>query len=176
MKSMLLIPVFFVSLTLNAQRVTNDDIAFKAKLLTVFRLGIASQETIIRDLNAQELKFLTADTARIVIMKVTFGQHNFHGETSSTAALGQCFYYVGYNRELYKFYRLGGFDSSDAHEFFADLKANEFIALTSDERIISEIDLTCLARNSKRANSRRSKRRPCDVNCSSTLSTYMQVH
>lgn len=36
---------------LHAQVTTNDDISFKAKLLTVFCLGIGSPETIIRDLN-----------------------------------------------------------------------------------------------------------------------------
>ena len=95
MKTTLFISIFFVSTTLNAQGITKDDISFKAKLLTVFRLGIASPETIIHDLNGQELKFLTADTGRIAIMKIAFGQHNFHGETASIAVLGQCFYYVG---------------------------------------------------------------------------------
>lgn len=155
--------------------ITNDDISFKAKLLTVFRLGIASPETVVRDLKAQELKFLTADTGRIAIMKIAFSQHNFRGETMSNALLGQCFYYVAYNRELYKFYRLGGFDSSDAQEFFSDLKADEFIMLTSDEKITSEIDLICLSKHAKRSKLRVKSRRQCDINCSSSISTYLQV-
>jgi hypothetical protein len=176
MKITQLISMLLVSTALNAQAVSNEDISFKAKLLTVFRLGVASPETIIRDLKDQELKFLTTDSGRIVIMKIAFGQHNFHGETESTAVLGQCFYYVAYNRELYKFYRLGGFDLSDAQEFFADLKADEFIMLTSDENITSEIDLICLSKNARRGNIRKRRRTPCDANCSLSLSSTLQVH
>jgi hypothetical protein len=175
MKPILLLFTFFISISLKAQSVGNDDISFKAKLLTVFRLGIASPETIIQDINGQKLTFLTADTGRVAIMKIDFGQHNFRGDRTSTAVLGQCFYYVAYNRDLFKFYRLGGFDASDAVEFFGDLKADEFVMLTSDEKVTREIDLTCLSKHAKRK-VRKGRRKQCVINCASTLSSYMHVH
>ncbi|MEJ7643985.1 MAG: hypothetical protein WKF87_05295 [Chryseolinea sp.] len=176
MKTLLFVSIFFASTALKAQLVTTDDVSFKAKLLTVFRLGIASPETIMRDLKDQELTFLTADTGRIMIMKIAFSQHNFRGDQVSTTVLGKCFYYVAYNTEKYKFYRLGGFDSSDAQEFFEDLKAHEFISITSDEKVKSEIDLICLSKYVKQTKHRNQRKKQCVANCSSSLSTYLQIN
>ncbi len=176
MKTILVLSVLLISTALKAQVVTSDDISFKAKLLTVSRFGIASPETIIGDVNAQKLTFLTPDTSRIVIMKIEFGQHYFRGEKNLTTVLGQCFYYVAYNREQYKLYRLGGFDASDAKEFFEDIKAHEFIMLTSDEKITREIDLVCLSKHVKQTKPRNQGKKQCVIDCSSSLSTYLRLN
>lgn len=176
MKIILSTVILFFSVVVKAQTVSNEDISFKAKLLTVFPLGLASSESIIRDVNSQELKFLTPDSARIVVMKIKFNQHYFQGETTSTQIVGACSFFVAYNRELYKFYRLNGFDSSDAVAFFSDLKADEFIALTSDENITTEIDLVCLSRTSGRTKRPSRKQGGCETSCSSLLSTQLTVH
>lgn len=175
MKIKLLTLILFFSIVAKAQIISKDDISFKAKLLTVSPLGLASSETIMRDVNNQEVKFLTPDSGRIVIMKIEFNQHYFQGEKTSTEIVGGCSFFVGYNKELYKFYRLNGFDSSDAAAFFSELKANEFIALTSDKNIMMEIDLICLAKAARRSKQTR-KRSACEMNCSSVLSTQLTVH
>jgi hypothetical protein len=175
MKNVLLVSLFLIPTALEAQLASSDDIVFKAKLLTVFRLGIASPETILRDLNNQELTFLNSDTSKVILMKIKFGQHNFHGDNNSSTVLGQCFFYVAYNSRMLKFYRLGGFDSSDAADFFADLTSHEFIMLTSDETITRSIDLICLSEYAKNSKTRKRAKRQCVTNCSSSLSTYLNV-
>jgi hypothetical protein len=175
MKNILLASLFLISTLIEAQVVSNQDIAFKAKLLTVYRLGVASPETILRDLDDQELTFLNSDSSEVVLLKIKFSQHNFHGDSNSSTILGQCFFYVAYNRRTFKFYRLGGFDSSDAADFFGDITSQEFIKLTSDETIIRSIDLICLSEYAKNSNNRKRTRKECVKQCSSVLSTYLNV-
>ena len=175
MKKVLMISFVFVSSLLQAQVVSKDDISFKAKLLTVFRLGVASPETVLRDLRDQQLTFLTSDTSKVVLMKIAFAQHDFHGDGISRTVLGQCLFYIAYNSRQYKFYRLGGFDSSDAKEFFAELEPQEFIMLTSDQRITREIDLLCLSERVKKFKSPKRKKKECVANCNGLLSSYLHT-
>jgi hypothetical protein len=165
--------MFFISTACSAQ-LSNEAILFKAKMLTTYRYGAAEQSTILNELNSQQSEFLTNDSSEIVIIKIAFAQRNFKGENRDLTWIGSCDFYIGYNRRLFKYYRLGGFDCLDVKDFFYDLKSREHISLLSDENLNRKIDLLCLNEYAEARSGRKKKKieARCIKKCSEELSDH----
>jgi hypothetical protein len=159
-----------------AQSISENEISFKAKLLTVNRLGVASEKAIIEDIKSQQLEFLKNDSGNMIIMKIKFSQSNFKGDDRKVVWLGECNYYIAYNREKFRFYLLGGFSSLDLKTFFEDLNSKEFVDIASNDHLSKEINFQCLYDCSKMSKNKalKSKRFPCLKNCDDELYEYLK--
>ncbi|MBK8502529.1 MAG: hypothetical protein IPL46_10115 [Saprospiraceae bacterium] len=170
----------FNTLQISAQVDMLELIEFKAKLLTTSRYGMTdAQSKILENISKQEVEHLKVPLDRFVFLKIRFDQTNDQIRTRTVSAwIGSCDYYVAYNYENSKFYRLGGFDSEDVSEFFRDLRSEELIKLLDIENTASYgIDFLCLKKYNDL--SERKKRRRgynCSKLCSDELSNTLTVH
>ncbi len=100
------------------------NIAYKAKLLTTSRLGLADSITIHNSIQNQKVHFIKNPTESVFFLKIKAAQKFYGGnKNTSTGQFGHCNYYAAYMSSLNKFYRIGGFDSIDIDDFFNDLES-----------------------------------------------------
>lgn len=130
-----------------SQKKDTIDIAFKAKFLTTSIYGIPDKENFIQEIQKQKLEFITyKESNNFVFMKIKFDQKytDFY-RNAHTAWLGNCFFFLAFNKEKSKFYRIGGFDVLDIDEFMMDLSDEvKYLDYYVDERLTKEIPISCI--------------------------------
>lgn len=142
--------LIFWCFTSEAQEIEVDtsNIAYKAKLMTMYRQGIADSTELIKTIQAQEIEFIKNPSKKIFLMKIGFSQtiHNIDGTVKPF--FGSCYYYVAYSQKKNKFYRLGGFDTNDVVEFIDDIKSyhdtDQAAFLYSMEPYYGDFDISCI--------------------------------
>lgn len=178
MNKLLLLLFFCLSITMNAQKLGKQDsvnILFKAKLLTTNEYGISySKESILQNIEQQKATFLKTGYKKFVFIKVDFSQKYNLLDRGTIVRFGNCSYYLAFNIEISKFYKLGGFNIPDIDEFIKDVNGIEekgiFNGLGGGE--IEEIDIDCLYDYSLLSSrKRRKKGYSCLGNCNEIVTT-----
>lgn len=169
--------LFFLYSKVWSQDINQTMVAEKAKLLTISRFGIANKDSIWSDLQKQKLWFIPNKSTNILLMKVRFEQKYRHGNNQSTLWIGGCFFYIAYNKKTFKYYRLGGWDTVDAFDFFNDLPPEDYSRLLLDEKLKENIDFYCLLEYSKWPRKRKKQKKtcPCSKICSEELETILRI-
>lgn len=121
-------------------------IAFKAKLFTLSEYGISDEEKIINDIENQNAFFLKTMYKHFLFIKIEFSQPYRIFENGTRTLFRNCNYYIAYNINDAKFYRLGGFNSIDIDSFIKDLEQIEISIFLdiSEGKEIDEINIYCL--------------------------------
>lgn len=175
--------VILIAFTLNssAQELTKRDsinIAFKAKLLTTNEDGISySKESILQNIEQQKTTFLKTIYKNFVFIKVECSQKYNLLEGGTMTRFGDCNYYLAFNTEFSRFYKLGGFDTLDIDAFLAKLGASEKMGIFNrlDVGEIEEIDIDCLYNYSELSLRKRRKRGySCLGSCNETTKTIIR--
>ena len=173
----LIFNLFFLSIS-NSQITEKDsvNIAFKAKLLTTSRFGLADTSTIKKSIQKQDLEFISNPTNSIILLKIKFDQKYYmNNKNRANFFYGKCYYYLSYNTKTNKFYRLGGFDSLDIKDFFNDLnyiekQEKEKLFLKGFDSDYDGIDIICLSNyNDLSKKKKRKKGFKCFNICSKSL-------
>lgn len=158
--------------------VDSATIAYKAKLLTVFRKGLSDSTSLINDLQKQELKFLPSPFPDFIFMKIHFNQKYNKGRMRSVL-FGSCSYYLAYNTKNYTFYRLGGFSSIDIDALFNENKrfATDIILhYASDLDYVHEINFLCLLTYFQASKVKRARKGySCLNSCEDEISEYLYI-
>lgn len=129
-------------------KVDSANIAFKAKLMTMYRQGITDSTKLIKTIQSQKIEFTKNTSENIVLMKIYFDQIVYSKDNTTHSWFGNCNYYLAYNLKKEKFYRIGGFDSNDVVEFIDDIQ--EYSFSTEDELFLfnletfGDFDMSCL--------------------------------
>ena len=144
-KKVILIISLFLNVHLNAQEtriIDTTSITFKAKLLTLSRRGITNVKNILDEENKKKVDFLKTKYKSFIFIKINSKDPSYGWYKTKNG----CNYYLAYNKEKSKFYRLGGFDIVDINDFFKDLENQEVIIFKDLEEgnEIEEIDIYCL--------------------------------
>ncbi len=149
--------------------IDSSAISFKAKLLTTSLFGIADEATVLSEIENQNAVFLKSSAKGMVFIRVDFNQRYFKGDTSSHSVwLGKCRFYLSYNLQRHRYYRLGGFKELDLKDFFEDLSgADHQIFLESIDE--GQLDFLCL--NSFLMTKKRRRKEPCVPTCIEELRT-----
>lgn len=171
MRNLILIFLLFLRFSAFGQTEEIDSCAikFKANLLTVSEYGIASKQTILNDIESQEVEFLKTKYKNFFFLRIRFSQPYRTSESGFQTLDRDCYYYIAYNIRDKKFYRLGGFDSIDIDSFINDLQSLESnnIIDWEERNEIQEIDIDCLFDYYNLSPKKRLKRKfKCFENCS----------
>jgi len=144
-KLFVFLSLFFICSRFYGQiKIDSSAIAFKAKLFTVSEYGIASEQTILKDIEKQELKFLETKYKNFIFMEIPFSQPYRINDTTKTTLIRNCSYYLAFNLVSLRFCRLGGFDNLDIDDFFNDCFLYRESLFYIDDVDIKGVDIICL--------------------------------
>ena len=160
--------LLLLPLQLSAQvEIDTSAVLFKAKLLTISRFGLADEKTTLKDITEQEAVLLYSPSENLLLIRVDYSQSDL---------LGECSYYLAFNKTTSTFYRLGGFDTLDLSDFFEDLTPDDYQIYDLDFLEESEIDFTCLAKLAELPPGKRIKRKhECFPKCSDVLYQWLVI-
>ncbi len=179
MRKAFIISLILLTQNIFSQSIDSTAIGFKAKLFTVSEYGSSNRETILEDIEKQEIKFLETKYENFIFMKISFSQPYRKNEEEYIVLYRNCEYYLAFNKINYKFYKLGGFDFIDIDSFFKDLitfEGNIFRDVIEYNEI-EEIRIHCLYEYYKMSPKRRFKKGySCLTNCSSITETTIIIH
>jgi hypothetical protein len=150
-------------------------VVFKANLFTVSEYGIASRETILRDIESQEVIFLKTKYKTFSFLKIDFSQPYRSSDNARSTLVRNCFYYIAFNKIKNKFYRLGGFDALDIEDFIKDLESQEGVNVVDWENgnEVEGIAIECFYEYIHLNKKKRSKKKfTCFECCSENTRTY----
>jgi len=147
-------------------------IVFKAQLMTLSRFGLTTEDKILSTLSGQSTRII-CNYKGVTLIWIKCSNTFWQGVSSSVDRLDSCSFIIGYNKRNFTFYRLQGFNCTDAADFFEDLDSQDFISLLEDKSI-TEIDLLELNTwASKKKNRRKQCQfKSCDDSIETLLSTY----
>lgn len=174
-----IISLIFLSELCYSQEKDTADISFKAKLLTVDRHGILDENKLVEEIEKQKLEFIEYnDSSNWVFMKIKFDQkYGNYKNDHSTLWLGDCNFYIAFNKETSKFYRLGGFDILDVDDFIDDMHEDLYFDIHFDENLNEEIPIHCIESYVKLSEKMRLKKgHQCFSPCSKKLTTNLIVN
>lgn len=161
--------IYFVSNLASGQVTANEDVGFKAKLLTLSRFGLLDSKMLLDELENQKVDFIH-DTSEILILKVYSSKKFFLGTNQHYVDwIGDCNFFLAYNRRNYTFYRLGGFQTLDLRSFFEDMNSSDLISILESQTVNLHLDIPCLLKCSKKSKSNTGYECKCNVICSDEL-------
>ena len=179
MKTLGFLILFITNVFCQDTAIDSSAVKFKASLFTVSEFGIASKEIILKDLENQKTNFLETKYKKFSFLKVEFSQPYRMSDSNYVTLIRDCTYYLAFNLEDKKFYKLGGFNTLDIDDFIKDLERLEIDNnIPWDEKnIIKEIDINCLYEYSLLDKKKRLKSNfKCFENCSENTKTYYIEH
>jgi len=117
MKTLFFLIFFSLSFTTFSQsneKIDTNLVEFKAKLFTLSVYGLPHDSTnILEEISKQKVERLNIPKGGIIFFKIKFDQKYLKGTSRYIELLGSCNYYIAYNHQMVKFYRLGGWDLLD---------------------------------------------------------------
>lgn len=167
--------IFFFILTIvsiagNAQVLSKQDsinILFKSKLLTTSEYGITGKLEILKDIDTQKATFLNTFYKNFVFIKIDFSQKYFRLNQDTSTLIRPCSYYLAFSVKDSRFFKLGGFNSTDIEGFFKYLEWREdkiFNGISGNE--VEGVDIYCLQEFSELSVKKKCKNKSlCFENC-----------
>lgn len=166
--------------------IDTSNIAFKAKLLTLSRVGVTDSISILNNVLSQDVHFIPNRSENIILLKIKFDQEYYLGSSKSRKGwFGSCNFYLAYNDITKDFYRLGGFDSEDIDAFFVDIQTSKSKLDTYDflfnedfsEVVYEDINISCLQEYYKMKPKKKNKKGlTCFEKCSDVIYTKFTTH
>jgi len=176
---MLVLVNCYLTNAFSQERIDSTSIAFKAKLFTVSEYGISNESEILKDIQSQKIIFLKTKYEHFLFMKISFSQPYRLPNKHTQTLYRDCNYYLAFNIEDSRFYKLGGFDILDIDSFFEDLQLREDSIFKDIEegKEIDEIDIYCLYDYYKMKKRKRVKKGfNCLDNCAKKTETSIILH
>jgi hypothetical protein len=146
-------------------RIDSSSLVFKAKLLVLGTYGQLDKSELDSYLDEQEVTYLQSPSPNIFLFKINSSYEHLDG----IKILGKCDFYIAFNLETDRYYKLGGFDSEDIAHFFEDLSQKDAI-FTFEFLEQSELDWDCMATYAELSNRKKKKNGyTCYKKCSETF-------
>ncbi len=158
--------------------IDTSKIVFKAKLLTLNTIGVTTPDSLLANLERQEVTILESKGFEdIIFMKLEFCNKyykNPYNENNYTTYFfqGFCHYYLAFDLANFKYYKLGGFNVNEVDQFIEEVYQNRYV--NPLDIYIEEIDFWCLLDYTKKRKMK--KKQPCFPVCSEKIKTTIVIH
>ena len=175
--SFLILILLSISIQGQESKIDTSNIAFKAKLMTMFRTGVNDSTSLVKKIQSQKIEFVENPSKSIILMKIIFNQNVILSKNEGRTVFGSCNYYIAFNNSNSKFYRIGGFDNNDVIEFIEDMgtyssKMDEALLFYNLNNVYGDFDMECISIYSELSERKRKKRGyKCFKKCSKELFT-----
>jgi hypothetical protein len=162
-----------INTKISSQPIDTLSICFKAKILTTTRNGYFDSLSLIKELSNQKLSIIDIPIDNVIFIKIKHEQRYNMLDNSNLVLIGTCYYYLAFNLNNSKYYRLGGFDYLDLDDFFKEINILNINLLGGNNY---EIDLLCLFEFSNYSNRKKKKKKfRCFENCSEEITNFLII-
>lgn len=158
----ILILLFLITFNIEAQ-VSNDNIIFKAKLLTLSQHGVSDKEKLITDIDNKIYEIY--EEFGFIFIKIKGYYFCEDLNYLYTVNWCDCNYYISYSKKKDIFYLLGGFKQNDIKEFNKEFQSYNNIYLENyniDDEVLNKFLIFIYDKKIKKA-------KKCFENCIETL-------